>query len=141
MGFYFSKNERHCTSTLDVPPTTYLTQLGKKETDAAIIIQRWWRSLNTDSNSYTSNSSNDFNILRRRTYKRKHEDIDIDSEVDSECVEAESDLNIKEINSSEFSDSECESLIERDIQTIANNSFLWDFILSFYSFLWKLIGY
>ena len=141
MGFYFSEDRRHCTSTLDVQPTTYLTQRGEKDTDAAIIIQRWWRSLNTDN---SSNSSDDFNILRRRTYKRKHEDIDsdiIDSELDSECVEVETDLDVEEINSSEFTGSECESEIERELQTIANNSFLWDFILSFYSFLWKLIGY
>lgn len=46
MGVYYSEDGRYCTSTLDYPPITYLTNKGLKDTDTAIIIQRWWRRIN-----------------------------------------------------------------------------------------------
>ena len=42
MGFYYSEDGRYCTSTLDYPPVTFLTVKGVKDTNTAIIIQRWW---------------------------------------------------------------------------------------------------
>jgi hypothetical protein len=45
MGLYYSEDGRYCTSTLDAPPTTYLTKKGLIDTNAAITIQRWWKSL------------------------------------------------------------------------------------------------
>jgi len=46
MGLYYSEDGRYCTSTLDYPPVTFLTVKGVKDTNTAIIIQRWWRRIN-----------------------------------------------------------------------------------------------
>lgn len=45
MGLYYSEDGRYCTSTLDCPPFTFLTQKGLKDTEKAIVIQRWWRRI------------------------------------------------------------------------------------------------
>lgn len=45
MGLYYSEDGRYCTSTLDCPPFTFLTQKGLKDTEKAIVIQRWWRQI------------------------------------------------------------------------------------------------
>jgi hypothetical protein len=49
MGIYYSEDGRYCTSTLSIPSETFLTPKGKKDTNAAIIIQRWWRKMKKDS--------------------------------------------------------------------------------------------
>jgi hypothetical protein len=48
MGFYYSDCGRYCTSTLDTTPVTYLTRKGVHDTNAAIIIQRWWKRFKRD---------------------------------------------------------------------------------------------
>ena len=45
MGLYYSEDGRYCTSTLSNPPETFLTPKGKKDTNASIIIQNWWRNI------------------------------------------------------------------------------------------------
>ena len=146
MGLYYSEDERYCTSTLNCPPITFLTDKGLKDTTAAIIIQRWWKRNKSqspssqysfsvgDTESYMAdNSDNSFECIKRRSYKRKLDEM------------TDSDLDVEEINSSEFSESD-ESLSEEDykdyeLQTIVDNSFLWDFWLLLYNFLWKVLGY
>jgi hypothetical protein len=138
MGIYYSEDGRYCTSTLDYPPVTFLSDKGLKDTDTAIIIQRWWRRINkqtslscSDTESYMADNSdnNSFECVRRSSYKRKLD----------EMTDLDSDLDVEEINSSEFSS---ESLSqEYELQTLVDNSFLWDFWLSFYNFVWKVLGY
>lgn len=152
MGLYYSEDRRYCTSTLDYPPVTFLTDKGLKDTAAAIIIQRWWKHVKprvfTDNESYMAdNSDNSFECIRR-SYKRKLDEM-TDTDIDS-------DLDVEEINSSEFSDSSdscepCESSEssesseslseEYELQTVVDNNFLWEFWLSLYSFLWRVLGY
>lgn len=144
MGLYYSSDNRYCTSTHDCPPSTYLTLKGIQDTNAAIIIQRWWRRMNkqtshlhsdndndNDNESYMAdNSDNSVECVRRRSYKRKLDEI--------------TDLDIEEINTSEFylSDSDSDSdVIEQELQTIGYNSFLWDFFYGLFSFVWKLFSY
>lgn len=57
MGIYYSEDRRYCTSTLDYPPSTYLTLKGIKDRDAAIIIQRWWRRVKPQSDSDSDSES------------------------------------------------------------------------------------
>jgi hypothetical protein len=49
MGIYYSEDGRYCTSSLSIPSQTFLTPKGKKDTNAAIIIQKWWRKMKKDS--------------------------------------------------------------------------------------------
>lgn len=135
MGFYYSEDGRYYTSTFGFPPTTSLTTKGVRDTDAAVTIQRWWRGLKHSSDIISASSSDYTNLIRRRTYKRKHEDIDSDIIE----TETETDLDIEETNSSEFEEVEVE--VEGELQTIENNNFIWDLWFSFYNFLWKLFGY
>ena len=137
MGYYYSEDSRFATSTLDFPPITLLTPKGMRDRDAAITIQRWWRERKQQSMLENYLSSDELFSGVRLRHKRKHEDTD------SDIVEydTDTDLDIEEINSSELGESENESEIERELQTIANNSFIWDLWFSFYNFLWKLIGY
>lgn len=134
MGFYYSEDGRTCTSTISCPPTTFLTQKGLRDTDAAITIQRWWRQHKQQSYLYSDEL---FRGIRLR-HKRKHEDTDSDI-VEVSDSDLESNFDIEEINSSEFA--ETESDIEGELQTVANNNFLWDLWFSFYNFLWKLLSF
>lgn len=45
MGFYYSLDGRWITCSLDDPPYMYLTDKGRRDTKAAIILQRWFRKL------------------------------------------------------------------------------------------------
>jgi hypothetical protein len=44
MGFYYSKDNKTFTSTLDMTPMTFPFETSK-ETNAAIIIQKWWKQI------------------------------------------------------------------------------------------------
>jgi hypothetical protein len=78
-----------------------------------------------------NSDNNSFECVRRTSYKRKLD----------EMTDLDLDLDVEEINSSEFSESS-ESLSEEyELQTLVDNSFLWDFWLSFYNFVWKVLGY
>jgi hypothetical protein len=62
MGIYYSEDGRYCTSTLDYPPSTFLTPKGIKDrNDAAIIIQKWWKRIkpqnDNNNNNYSDNES------------------------------------------------------------------------------------
>lgn len=133
MGIYYSEDGRSCTSTLDYPPVTYLTPKGRRDTDAAIIIQRWWRRINqqtsllySDTESYMADySDNSFDCIRKRhSYKRK-----LDEMTD---MGSDSELEVEENNSSELNS------IEPKLQ-IVNNNFLLGCAISFYNFTWKVI--
>jgi hypothetical protein len=152
MGFYFSEDGRYCTSTLDTPSSTFLTQQGQKDTNAAITIQRWWRrilnirlrefqqELTTTSSEDSQGSLEVHGSLRKR-FKRKLNDIQSDDE-----DEETSDTELVDYESSEFSqvDKEEEEEEEEDetqLQTVNDNNFLWDFIMSFLSFFKYLFGF
>jgi hypothetical protein len=133
MGIYYSEDGRSCTSTLDYPVSTYLTDKGVTDTDAAIIIQRWWRrikkqtsQLYSDTESYMADySDNSFDCVRKRhSYKRKLDEM-TDMGTDSE-------LEVEEINSAELDS------VEQKLQ-IVNNNFLLGYAISFYNFTWKVI--
>jgi hypothetical protein len=169
MGFFYSGDGRQCTSTLDFPASAYLTPKGIKDTDAAIIIQRWWRNLKRynvddiddvdDVDSYTSteisSSREDFVKfdLRRRYKHRCKRKRKRESDIESDIVDFDSntDLDVKldeldeldELDSSELDESVDESLNEEDheLQAIVDNNFLWDFWFSLYNFIWKVLGY
>ena len=133
MGIYYSEDGRSCTSTLDYPPVTCLTPKGRRDTDAAIIIQKWWRRINqqtsllySDTESYMADySDNSFDCVRKRhSYKRKLDEM-TDMGTDSE-------LEVEEINSAELDS------VEQKLQ-IVNNNFLLGYAISFYNFTWKVI--
>jgi hypothetical protein len=154
MEIYSSEDGRNCTSTFNYPPVNYLTPKGLRntntntttttttttttntDTDAAIIIQRWWKNINLqllierDIESYMAdNSDNTVEYIRNRSYKRKLDEM------------LDSDFDVEEINTSEStSESESES-VEHELQTVINNSLLWDCWLLLYNFLWKVLGY
>jgi hypothetical protein len=108
MGFYFSRDRTQVTSTLDIHPFTYNND--KTTNDAAIIIQRWWRSLSHNSHNSDLNSS-----------------VEVSSNSDEYDADSE-----REINESHHYD--------KYVQIIINNSLLWDLFLSFYNFLSKLVS-
>ena len=155
MGFYFSEDGRHSTSTLDYPPTTVLTPQGVVDTNAAITIQRWWRrilnirlrefqqELETTSSENSECSLEVHGNLRKR-FKRKLNEIESGDE-----YEETSETELVDYESSEFSqvdeyDSENEYDSEQDetqLQTVNNNNFLWDFVMSFFSFFKYLFGF
>jgi len=155
MGFYFSEDGRYCTSTLDTPPSTFLTPQGEKDTTAAITIQKWWRrilnirlrefqqELTTTSSEDSQGSLEVHGSLRKR-YKRKLDEIQSGDE-----YEETSDTELVDYESSEFSQvdeysSEYEDEDEQDetqLQTVNNNNFLWDFFMSFFSFFKSLFGF
>lgn len=138
MGFFYSNDGRTCTSTLDVKPTTFLTQQGEHETKAATIIQRWWKKTR-EHIIYERYLEENSNSLRLR-HKRKHEDMESDI-VEYTDTELDTDLDVEEINSSEFADSESETQSGGgEVQTIVNNSFFWDLWLSFYTFILRFFG-
>lgn len=155
MGLYYSEDGRYCTSTLSTPATTYLTPKGEKDTAAAVVIQKWWRSiinyrLEQFHNDMTSTSSEDTQSslevhgrLRRR-FKRKLQEVeseegDIDTtNSDTELVDYDSNGLTCDEDSDEDSDDEDD---ETQLQTVNNNNFLWDFIMSFFSFFKSLFGY
>jgi hypothetical protein len=149
MGFYFSEDGRYSTSTLDYPPTTILTHNGVHDTRAAITIQRWWRrilnirlrefqeELTTTSSEDSQGSLEVHGSLRKR-YKRKLDDIQDDEET--------SDTELVDYESSEFSQvddysSNEDNEDETQLQTVNNNNFLLDFIISFFSFFKYLFGF
>lgn len=141
MGFFYSNDGRTCTSTLDVRPTTFLTPQGERDTKAAITIQRWWRKTR-EHIIYERYLGENSNGLRLR-HKRKHEDMESDI-VEYTDTELDTDLDVEEINSSEFAESDQETETEsesgREVQTIANNNFLWDLWLSFYTLILRFFG-
>lgn len=153
MGFYFSEDGRNSTSTLDYPPTTILTPKGVIDTNAAITIQRWWRRIlnmrlqefqqelatTTSENSENSECSLEVHGSLRKRFKRKL------NEIESEHEET-SDTELVDYESSEFSQvddysSEEETQDETQLQTVNDNNFLWDFIMSFLSFFKYLFGF
>ena len=129
MGFYYSNCGRYITSTFTAPPQTLLIQKGLRD-NAAIIIQRWWRKCNVyntvyDSDIETSSSNNSSlsNLVRRRLKRRRtdsYSDLDSDNKYDGDDDTTILDTNVKQIT--------------------VNNNFVWDFILSFYTFILSLIG-
>lgn len=138
MGFFYSNDGRTCTSTLDVKPTTFLTPQGERETKAATIIQRWWRK--TQEHIIYERYLEDNGSGLRLRHKRKHEDMESDI-VEYTDTELDTDLDVEEINSSEFADSESETQSGGgEVQTIVNNSFFWDLWLSFYTFILRFFG-
>lgn len=153
MGFYFSEDRRYCTSTLDTPPSTFLTPQGEKDTTAAITIQRWWRRIlnmrlqefqqelatTSSENSENSECSLEVHGNLRKRFKRKL------NEIESEHEET-SDTELVDYESSDFSQvddysSEEETQDETQLQTVNDNNFLWDFIMSFLSFFKYLFGF
>lgn len=137
MGFFYSNDGKTCTSTLDVRPTTFLTPQGERETKAATVIQKWWRKTQ-EHIIYERYLGENSSALRLR-HKRKHEDMESDI-VEYTDTELDTDLDVEEINSSEFSDNESESERGGELQTIANNSFFWDLWFSFYTFILRFFG-
>lgn len=154
MGFYFSEDGRYSTSTLDYPPTTVLTPQGVVDTSAAITIQRWWRRiLNirlrefqeelTSTSSEDSQGSLEVHGSLRKRYKRKLDEIQSGDEdehtSDTELVDYESsEFSQVDDYSSEYEEDEED---ETQLQTVNNNNFLWDFVMSFFSFFKYLFGF
>jgi hypothetical protein len=153
MGFYYSKDGRYFSSSLSLDKDLYLNPKGLNDIDATIIIQRWWKQiklqksseLSSDSYCYMADqsdqsdqSNNSFECIKRSSYKNK-----LDEMSEAELVEIDSDLEIEQINSLKFelSESESESELESEVQTIINNSFLWDFFSILFSVVLKLFSY
>lgn len=153
MGLYYSEDGRFCTSTIDLTPTTYLTAKGERDTRAAIIIQRWWKCISEQrlkkfQEEVTESSSDDSLFVNgstfRRRYKRKREDTQSDEEGDVDTYDSEEEnteeTEIIDYETSEFSQID-ENEDETQLQVVNDNNFLWDFIVSLFSFFKSLLWF
>lgn len=120
MGLYLSEDGKHCTSTLDFPPTSHVTTKELRDNNAAIVIQKWWKK----TNKLTSNR------------KRKYDDMiyldneDYNSELETELETELDNISLK---------SEEEDKEDKELETIVYNNFLLDLWYSFYNFIVKLL--
>ena len=119
-----------------------LTPKGIRENDAAIIIQKWWRKyyyklfdttgsdiesdVTIDSITEDSTESSDSRPLIRNRLKRRR--VDVESEYDGDMDDGDMDNSDNEYN-------------RQELTTVNDNNFLWDFVMSLYTYFLRFFGF
>lgn len=158
MTFFYSNDNRFFKVNSDSPPM--LTQKGLTDHYAAMKIQRWWKRYNrrdtsiseetelTLDESGTSLSSSydslfvNIEQLRKR-FKRKHDEIEEDDEINygASCEDNNEESEEENCEDNESNWEEYESEDDMQVQHINNNNFLWDFLMSFIVFFQRLFRF
>ena len=142
MGLYYSKDGRWVTQTYGFPYTS-LTHKGKKDTLAAIKIQRWWRNLDRSSCSVEGNVDL-YEILSNIDYS--NDQIDFYLEDYDEIKYDEYDKYYNTEDSVVLTESTYSTDISTDNDTIMVNKYVDKYVanifhklnpLNFFKFLYK----